>query len=61
MRKISKEFIYEGQVVWDQSKPDGTPRKRLDISKMYSLGWEPKITLDEGIKRTVSEYILSNK
>ena len=61
VQKISKEFIYEGQVIWDQSKPDGTPRKRLDISKMYSLGWEPKISLDEGIKRTVSEYILSNK
>lgn len=55
--KISKEFNYEGDIIWDTKKPDGTPRKRLDISKLRSLGWEPKITLEEGIKRTITEYI----
>jgi len=61
VQKIAKEFIYEGQIVWDQTKPDGTPRKRLDISKIYSMGWEPKISLEEGIKKTVSDYIFLNK
>ena len=55
--KISKEFNYEGDIIWDTKKPDGTPRKRLDISKLRSLGWEPKITLEEGIKRTIKEYV----
>ena len=51
VQKISNEFIFKGEVSWDKSKPDGTPRKRLDISKLNSLGWEPKISLDEGIKK----------
>ena len=59
VHKISNEFIFKGEVKWDKSKPDGTPRKRLDISKLNSLGWEPKISLDEGIKKTVRDYILS--
>ena len=59
VQKISNEFIFKGEVIWDKSKPDGTPRKRLDISKLNSLGWEPKISLDEGIKKTVRDYILS--
>ena len=61
VQKISKEFLYEGKIIWDQSKPDGTPRKKLDISKINSMGWAPKISLDEGIKKTVSEYIFLNK
>ena len=58
--KISKQFNYEGEITWDSKKPDGTPRKRLDISKLQSLGWEPKISLEEGIKRTIKEYINMN-
>ena len=61
VQKISNEFIFKGEVSWDKSKPDGTPRKRLDISKLNSLGWEPKISLDEGIKKTIRDYILSKK
>jgi GDP-L-fucose synthase len=48
---------YEGNVIWDSSKPDGTPRKLLDVSKLQSLGWKPSISLEEGIKRVVSVYI----
>ena len=59
VHKISNEFIFKGEVIWDKSKPDGTLRKRLDISRLNSLGWESKISLDEGIKKTVNDYIHS--
>ena len=58
--KIAKEVGYEGEIYWDSEKADGTPRKRLDISKLKSLGWQPSISLEEGIKRTVKEYIKLN-
>jgi len=54
---VRKTVGYEGKVIWDSSKPDGTPRKLLDISKLKSLGWTPSISLEEGIKRVVSVYI----
>ena len=47
---------FEGQILWDTSRPDGTPRKVLDVSKIEALGWEPTITLDEGIASTISWY-----
>ena len=43
---------FNGELTWDRSQPDGTPRKLLDISKISSLGWQPKIPLREGIVRT---------
>ena len=50
---IAKEADFDGEVEWDTSKPDGTPRKLLDISRIRELGWEPKVTLQEGIKETM--------
>jgi GDP-L-fucose synthase len=47
---------FTGEIVWDSSKPDGTPRKILDSSRMRSLGWEPTITLEEGISSTVAWF-----
>lgn len=44
------------EIVWDAGKPDGTPRKLCDTSLIRSLGWSPKISLDEGLARTVAEY-----
>ena len=44
------------KITWDATHPDGTPRKFLDMSLLRGLGWAPKITLEEGIRRTVSEY-----
>jgi len=49
---VKKITGYEGQVVFDATKPDGTPRKLLDIGKITSLGWKPSIPLEEGIART---------
>ena len=43
---------FRGELTWDKSKPDGTPRKLLDISKIESLGWKATIPLREGIART---------
>jgi len=49
---IAEIVGYEGQIQWDSSKPDGTPRKLLDTSKINSLGWEPQISLRDGIEST---------
>lgn len=48
---------YTGEVIWDTDKPDGTPKKLMDSSKMFSLGWEPRISLDQGIKSTYEWYL----
>jgi len=53
-----KEIVdYNGEIVFDTSKPDGTPRKLLDVSKLSSLGWQAKTGLREGIKRTYQWYV----
>lgn len=54
---VQKTVGYTGEIIWDSTKPDGTPRKLMDVSKLKSLGWEPKISLEEGIRRVVSVYI----
>jgi GDP-L-fucose synthase len=43
---------FDGELAWDTSKPDGTPRKLLDVSKLCALGWQPAISLRDGIART---------
>lgn len=48
---------FEGDLVWDESKPDGTPRKLLDISKILQLGWKPCMSLREGITRTYEWFL----
>ena len=47
---------FTGDVQWDSSKPDGTPRKVMDVSKIKSLGWAPQISLVDGIRQTVEYY-----
>lgn len=47
---------FEGETEWDTSKPDGTPQKLLDVSKLAGAGWTSKIPLDEGLERTVAWY-----
>ncbi len=54
--QIAKLTGFEGEIVWDRNKPDGTPKKLLDISKIKSLGWEPIINLEEGIKLAINDY-----
>jgi GDP-L-fucose synthase len=47
---------FEGEVVWDSSMPDGTPRKLLDVSRMNSLGWQPHTSLQDGVRQTYQWY-----
>ena len=55
-KEISQTIGYKGKTEWDNTKPDGTFKKQLDVSKLMSLGWEPKIKLKEGIKNTINNY-----
>ena len=48
---------YEGELVFDTSKPDGTPRKLLDVSRLTALGFTPKIGLKEGIAATYADFV----
>jgi GDP-L-fucose synthase len=54
--RISKFSNFKGETKWDSSKPDGTPRKVLDVSRLKALGWEPKISLDQGIQETIQSF-----
>ena len=47
---------FKGEIIWDHTKPDGTPKKLLNIKKIQTLGWNPMIKLEEGIKRTINEF-----
>jgi len=48
---------FKGRIVWDASKPDGTPRKLMDVSRLSALGWKARIGLREGIERTYASYL----
>lgn len=52
---VQDKVGFEGEIVWDTSKPDGTPRKLMDVSKLKSLGWEASITLEQGIEMVYNE------
>lgn len=52
---IANAVGFKGEIVWDNTMPDGTPRKRLDSSRIYQMGWRPKISLKEGIEEVVKE------
>lgn len=58
LAEIVKSVIgFRGVIKWDSSKPDGTPRKLLDVSRLSNLGWRPRIELEEGIKNTYDWYV----
>ena len=50
---------FQGDIVFDKSKPDGTPRKLLNVERMQELGWTAKISLREGLEKVYSEFLLS--
>lgn len=61
LAKIIQEIVgHQGEIIWDSSKPDGTPRKLMDVSKMTKAGWKAKIELKEGIKATY-QWFLENE
>lgn len=53
---VAEAVGYQGEIRWDRTKPDGTPRKLMDSSKMLAMGWRPRIELREGIERTYDWY-----
>ncbi|MFV8374670.1 GDP-L-fucose synthase family protein [Flavobacterium sp. LB1P71] len=54
---IQKITGHQGDIIWDATKPDGTPRKLMDVSKMHDLGWKHKINLEEGIQKTYEWFL----
>jgi len=54
---VAEVVGFEGEIAWDSSKPDGTPRKLLDISKISSLGWRPRVALREGLAETYQWFL----
>ena len=57
---VKNTIGYTGEIIWDSSKPDGTPRKLMDSSKMNTLGWKPSVSLEEGIASTY-QWFLNNE
>jgi GDP-L-fucose synthase len=54
---LVKQIVgYPGEIVWDTSKPDGTPRKIMDSSRLFALGWRPKVSLETGIKLAYDDF-----
>jgi len=54
---VKKTVGFEGELVFDTSKPDGTPRKLMDVSKLHNLGWKHRIELEEGLKLAYADYL----
>lgn len=58
---IAKIMGFKGELVFDTTKPDGTPRKLLDISKISSLGWSPQISLEDGLRGAIEDFKSQSK
>lgn len=56
---IQKITGHQGEIIWDSTKPDGTPRKLMDVSKMHELGWKHKVNLESGIQKTYDWFLES--
>jgi len=55
---LVKQIVgFQGNIIWDTSKPDGTPRKLMDVSKLHGLGWNHKIALEDGIKLAYQDFL----
>jgi GDP-L-fucose synthase len=54
---IKRVVGFAGDIVWDSSKPDGTPRKLMDSSRLFALGWRPQVDLETGIRRTYEDFL----
>jgi GDP-L-fucose synthase len=62
LAELIKDIVgFEGTIEWDSSKPDGTPRKLLDVSRIHALGWKASISLEKGIRETYDWYIKNKR
>jgi GDP-L-fucose synthase len=58
LAKLVRQIVgFEGTIDWDASQPDGTPRKLLDSSRLFELGWKPEIDLEQGIRQVYDEFL----
>jgi len=55
--KVKTTINFTGEIVWNTSKPDGTPKRLLDVNKLFDMGWRPKINLENGLKSTYEWYL----
>jgi len=55
--RVAATVGYEGQIKWDTTKPDGTPRKLLDVSRLSALGWRARTSLEDGLRQTYASYL----
>ncbi len=60
-RLVGRVVGYEGKILFDTSKPDGTPRKLLDVAKLHALGWRARVPLEEGLHRAYQAFLGTNK
>ncbi|MEZ6255244.1 MAG: GDP-L-fucose synthase [Patescibacteria group bacterium] len=60
-KTVATAVGFKGEILTDTSKPDGTPRKLVDVTKLFGLGWQPKIGLEDGIKSTYDWYLQNYK
>jgi GDP-L-fucose synthase len=61
LAELIKNIVgFEGEIVYDTSKPDGTPRKLLDVSRIHNLGWKHRTSLEEGIRKTYEWFVSKN-
>ena len=54
---VAATIGYEGAIAWDETKPDGTPRKLLDVTRLTELGWHPRRPLADGVRETYAWYM----
>ena len=55
-KAVASATGFQGEILWDSSKPDGTPRKQLDVSRLAALGWRARIPLVDGLASTVDDF-----
>ena len=55
-KAVAEATAFRGEILWDTSKPDGTPKKQLDVSWLAALGWRARISLREGLESTVALF-----
>ena len=54
--KVATAVGFKGSIYWDHSKPDGTPKKQLDVSRLSAMGWRARIVLSEGLVSAVTDF-----
>jgi GDP-L-fucose synthase len=55
--RVARVVGYRGRIIWDASKPDGTPRKLMDVSRLEALGWRARISLEQGLEQTYASFL----